>query len=256
MKKIKILIATHKKYEMPKEKIYLPIHVGAEGKNDLGYQKDNEGENISKKNSNFCELTGLYWAWKNLKTDYIGMVHYRRYFFEKISNNTEKIITPKRWEELLEKYDIILPTKTYVLSKNAYEYYKKYHKINDLIECGKIIEELYPDYSESFNKVINSKSLYHFNMFAMKKKNFDEYAKWLFDILFELEKRIDISKYDNYNKRVYGFLSERLFNVWIRNHKEFKIKELPVCNIENKLHKEHLINIANRILLKTTGGNK
>ena len=70
---IKILVATHKKYDMPSEDIYLPIHVGREGKEDLGYQGDNQGENISLKNSNYCELTGLYWAWKNLQCDVIGL---------------------------------------------------------------------------------------------------------------------------------------------------------------------------------------
>ena len=70
---IKILVATHKKYDMPSEDIYLPIHVGREGKEDLGYQGDNQGENISLKNSNYCELTGLYWAWKNLQWDFRGL---------------------------------------------------------------------------------------------------------------------------------------------------------------------------------------
>ena len=78
--KVKIIVATHKKYEMPKDDIYIPLHVGAEGKEDIGFIKDNTGDNISEKNPYFCELTGLYWAWKNLNADYIGLVHYRRHF--------------------------------------------------------------------------------------------------------------------------------------------------------------------------------
>ena len=54
---IKILVATHKKYDMPSEDIYLPIHVGREGKEDLGYQGDNQGENISLKNSNYKKIS-------------------------------------------------------------------------------------------------------------------------------------------------------------------------------------------------------
>ena len=77
---IKVIVATHKKYEMPNDKMYIPIHVGSEGKKELGYVKDNTGDNISDKNSYFCELTGLYWAWKNLDFDYLGLVHYRRHF--------------------------------------------------------------------------------------------------------------------------------------------------------------------------------
>lgn len=87
---VKIIVATHKKYEMPQDAMYLPLHVGAEGKTDqngnpldLGYQKDNTGENISNKNAAYCELTGLYWAWKNLDTDYTGLAHYRRHLERK-----------------------------------------------------------------------------------------------------------------------------------------------------------------------------
>ena len=75
---IKIIVATHKKYWMPSDDIYLPVHVGKKGKTDLGYQGDDTGDNISDKNTNYCELTGLYWAWKNLKADYKGLAHYRR----------------------------------------------------------------------------------------------------------------------------------------------------------------------------------
>ena len=80
MKNIKIIVATHKKYQMPDDEMYLPVQVGSELNDNLGYQKDNDGENISKKNPYYCELTGLYWAWKNLDADYIGLCHYRRIF--------------------------------------------------------------------------------------------------------------------------------------------------------------------------------
>ena len=77
---IKILVATHKKYRMPEDNIYLPIQVGAEGKQSFGFQRDDAGENISSANPRMCELTAVYWAWKNLNADYIGLVHYRRHF--------------------------------------------------------------------------------------------------------------------------------------------------------------------------------
>ena len=65
-KSVKIIIATHKLYDMPQDDIYLPVHVGREGKDVLPYQPDNTGDNISDKNPSYCELTGLYWALKNL----------------------------------------------------------------------------------------------------------------------------------------------------------------------------------------------
>lgn len=77
---IKILVAAHKKYWMPDDSVYLPIQVGAALHSALGYVPDNTGYNISDKNPNYCELTALYWAWKNLECEYIGLCHYRRYF--------------------------------------------------------------------------------------------------------------------------------------------------------------------------------
>jgi len=79
-KDIKVIVAAHKKYEMPKDKMYVPVQVGAEGKKDIGYTKDNTGDNISSKNSMYCELTGLYWAWKNLDADYIGLALIKNFF--------------------------------------------------------------------------------------------------------------------------------------------------------------------------------
>ena len=81
--KVTVIVAAHKPYAMPDDPLYLPLHVGAEGKEPFGFTGDNTGENISAKNPTFCELTGLYWAWKNLDADYIGLAHYRRHFGRK-----------------------------------------------------------------------------------------------------------------------------------------------------------------------------
>ena len=243
---IKILVATHKKYWMPDDDVYLPIHVGREGKVDLGYIGDNTGDNISAKNANYCELTALYWAWKNIKCDYIGLCHYRRYFAKNLFlfrlskylylDNVEKIILSKMiYKKLLMKYDIILPKKWRLYKMNVYSQYKSEHNIDDLDECFKIICELYPEYFKACQIVCNRREIYICNMFVTKKSIFDEYMKWLFDILFALEKRIDISNYDSYQARVYGFLSERLFNVWLeKNKNNLNIKEMPVIFLENR----------------------
>lgn len=217
---IKILIATHKKYWMPNDKVYLPLHVGREGKQDLSYTGDNTGDNISVKNANYCELTGLYWAWKNLSCEYIGLCHYRRYFAgKKYGNNIESkraaIFQCVDYEKLLEKYDVILPKKRNYYIETVRSQYEHAHHKSDLDEVEKIIAERHPEYSAAFTKVMQRSSLYIFNMFAMKKELFVHYCTWLFDILFTLEKRIDISGYTPYDARVFGFLSERLFNVWL-----------------------------------------
>ena len=118
MKDIKIIVATHKSYQMPEDEVYFPIHVGADSnKNETPYTKDNTGDNISIKNPNFCELTGLYWVWKNLKNDYIGLVHYRRHLTmskKKYKTEEEKfknVLKGKEIDDLLNTTDIILPKK-------------------------------------------------------------------------------------------------------------------------------------------------
>ena len=201
MEEIKIIIASHKKYQKPVENIYLPVQVGAEGKEKIeGYTQDNTGENISTKNPNYCELTGLYWAWKNLNAKYIGLVHYRRYFTEckkipKKENEKFKIVlTEKQIKEKLKNVDIILPKKRKYYIENLYSHYEHTMYIEPLAETQKIIKEKYPEYLNEFNKLHKRTSAHMFNMFIMKKEILNEYCKWLFDILFELEKRTDASK--------------------------------------------------------------
>ena len=101
---IKIVIAVHKPYWIPQDRVYIPLHVGAEGKPDLGYTRENTGDNNSFKNVHFCELTGLYWAWKNLEADYVGLVHYRQYFTRKEVRNNDKKKTQVLGKEEWEKF--------------------------------------------------------------------------------------------------------------------------------------------------------
>lgn len=113
---IKILVASHKKAEMPEDSMYLPVHVGRAlyPDKEFGYQSDAEGDNISIKNPYYCELTALYWAWKNLKADYVGLAHYRRHFSLKTVHRGgwNSVLTGKQAEILCRKHDIILPKKT------------------------------------------------------------------------------------------------------------------------------------------------
>ena len=237
-KKVKIIVATHKKYRMPDSDLYLPLQVGAEGKEDIGFQKDNTGDNISLKNPYFCELTGLYWAWKNLESDYIGLVHYRRHFTTKRKipkNQDEKfsiILKPEELEEKLKKADIILPKKRNYYIETVYLHYKHTLYVEPLDETGKIIQEKYPEYYKEFEEQKQYFSMHAFNMFIMKKEYLDEYCQWLFDILFELEKKIDVTQYDAFHARFFGRISEVLLDVWLRT-KRYYYSELKVMDIEN-----------------------
>ena len=165
---IKILVATHKKYWMPNDTCYLPVQVGREGKADLGYTGDNTGNNISEKNSSFCELTGIYWAWKNLNADYVGLCHYRRYFSNKIhSSNLEikqkAILNNADYECLLSRYDCLLPIKRNYYIETVRSQYEHAHNKRDLDECEKILAQKYPDYRDAFTKIMDQKQLHIYN---------------------------------------------------------------------------------------------
>lgn len=234
MKNIKVIVAAHKKYQMPKDKLYLPLQVGAKGKDSIGYKRDDEGKNISSKNPFFCELTGLYWAWKNLDADYIGLAHYRRHFASKKINKKDlfnSVLTLKEANEYLKDTDIIVPNKRKYYIENLYSHYEHTMYIEPLDITRDIIVEKYPKYLNEFDCLKKRTSAHMFNMFIMKKEKLDEYCTWLFDILFELEKRVDSKKYDSFHARFYGRVSELLLDVWI-NTNGYTYKEVKFISME------------------------
>ena len=238
MTNIKIIVATHKSFEMPKNKeLYLPVHVGCEGKDDLGYQGDNAGENISRLNPYYCELTGLYWAWKNLDCDYLGLVHYRRYFTKKTQfykenlNIDEVILNQEEIELLLRKGDIIVPKKRNYYIETLYSHYAHTLDANHLDLARKVIEKQQPEYLNSFDKVMKQRSGYMFNMFIMKKELADQYFSWLFPILDVMYDQIDVSQMTTFEARLFGRVSELLFNVWLHKN-SYSLVEVPFMYLE------------------------
>lgn len=235
MDKVKIIVATHKPYTMPTDSMYVPVQVGAEGKELIGYTPDNTGENISVKNANYCELTGLYWAWKNIHADYIGLAHYRRHFTMRGAKGDKwnRILTQTQLDSVLEQTDVILPTPRNYYVETNYSQYAHAHHAKDLDTTRTILAEKYPEYLDVYDKYMKRTVGHRFNMFIMEKKLLDSYCRWLFDVLFELERRLDISQYKQNDARVFGFVSERLLDVWIEtNHVPYK--ELPYLFMEKQ----------------------
>jgi len=237
-----IYVITHKDYEFPDSDLYKPLVVGKAINNvDLaGHSSavyDNTNDNISYKNKEYCELTGMYWLWKNCNDKFIGICHYRRHFS---SNEKECVLKGKNiignneLTVLLEQYDIIVPKGMSLMKGTVFSQYSKIHYIRDLFLLRDCISKTNSDYIQSFEKVMNQSILHPFNMVITRKNIFDEYCNWLFSTLFDYESKIDISTYNNYQKRLYGFLAERLFTVWLfHNHNRFSIKEIDVVEIEN-----------------------
>ena len=236
--KIQIIVATHKKYMMPTDKMYLPLQVGAEGKKDLGYARDNVGENISEKNASYCELTGLYWAWKNLDADYLGLVHYRRHFGRKRGKTLKGVLSYQDLYLMTEKYKIFVPKKRRYFVESLYSHYDHTHYAEHLDITRSIIEEKNPQYLSSFDKIMKHTYGYMFNMCIMRRDYFDKYCTWLFEILFELERHVDAKNLSTFQGRFFGRVSEIIFNVWIDTLlqsgelSKHELKELPYFHVE------------------------
>ena len=238
---IKILSATHKPYHMPEDELYIPlqVHCSANGHFEGNYSYDDTGDQISAKNPTYCELTALYWGWKNLTCDYLGLVHYRRYFTGKQKGDKwQRILTGREAKELLEqlaKQDVfvILPKKRYYIIETLYSHYAHSHHEEDLKAAIHVIHTFYPDYADAFVEVMNRRSAHMFNMCIMRKDLLDEYCAWLFAVLDRIEQELDISSYTDFDKRVFGRISELLLDVWITKH-QVAYHELPIMNLEGE----------------------
>lgn len=250
--KIKILVCCHKQCALPPnpDGLFLPIQVGAAISDvDFGMQRDDmvngkPCDNISAKNKNYCELTAIYWAWKNLRkiypnVEYVGLNHYRRYFdFDKNIafdyQNCKKESDIKFYKIKFGKLSSILHNYCGIISKpRLYPYsvehdYGICHMSEDFRVLEKVVLELYPSFKKDFEMSLKcSRVLSHFNMFILKIKDFENYCEWLFKILEECEKRIPYQVYNNVQGRIFGYMAERLLNVYIF-HKKMDVKKLPI----------------------------
>ena len=141
---IKLFVCCHKPVNVPKHPLLVPLQVGAAlaGEHFPGFLHDDAGDSISEKNRSYCELTGQYWAWKNIKADYYGLCHYRRYFSfsaekleEDVWNNISCDFIDDKAIKKLENYegkmrsiicshDIIL-SSPFICKDDVYKQYKK-----------------------------------------------------------------------------------------------------------------------------------
>ncbi len=234
-----IYIITHKKVKItpPKRKGYRMLQVGAKNNCKVYDLTDDTGENISSKNSTFCELTGLYWIWKNCNDPILGLVHYRRFFvypvWYKIAGRIPlvlRLVSINYAKHILKRYDCIVANK-FTYKTSVWENYSKEHNESDLKVLRQVIKEKYPQYISAFDLYFKGNEMYGCNMLIAKRTFVERYCEWLFDILFEVEKRIDISNYSVYQKRVFGFLAERMFNICLYKNK-IKVYSASVDFIE------------------------
>lgn len=265
MKTIEIYVACHKPAELPDNPVFVPIHVGAANAKIIlpGLQRDDEGENISAKNPQYCELTGQYWAWKHSRADYIGLCHYRRYlnFTDKTFNhytpdNRKQVLVPVLNPYTEEKYGLLDQEQIHkVVEANdglvctAQDLSKVYTpfgpqkttlkhwlahdmaliNVKDLYSLFEIVERDYPQLYKSMWEYLDTKYFYGFNTFVLRRDLFQEMSAMEFDVLAKLEKQVDISHYNQQLSRIYGFMGEILFSSYVyhlqKTRHDVKIKE-------------------------------
>lgn len=226
---------------------FLPISAGSLNSN---IQSDNTGDNISEKNPRYGELTAVYWAWKNLKNvDIIGMSHYRRFLMTRSSGfvKTHYDITwenfldlnynPKVFETDLKKYDFVVSKKWHFEGKTIESQYLEHHPFpEDLQLLRSILLDLHLEAVPFYDEYLKGSDTYTCCLFVTSWEQFDKLCSWMFPVLFELEKRLDFSKYNVYQQRMIAFLYERLLNVYFKLG-NYQMKEYPFYFIDNSCTK-------------------
>lgn len=222
--KVTVYVASTKPSFFPDDPIYTPIQVGKVFSDEkFADITDATGENISAKNKTYCELTALYWMWKNdAESDYLGLCHYRRYFASGVyGKKQDRIMSGDKLKGIIEKHRdcAIVPYKRNYGFDTLASHYGFTLNPNHIIVARDVITELEPSYIQSFDKTMKQHGAHMFNMFVMSREYVSEYCGWLFPLLAELEKRIDTSDMSEFEARVFGRLSELLFNVWLNRNK-------------------------------------
>ncbi|MBQ8201895.1 MAG: DUF4422 domain-containing protein [Clostridia bacterium] len=229
-----VAVALHKRYWLPDEPLYVPMQAGAALHEDLGLLRDDTGDHISLRNPAFSELTAQYWLWKNCDAEVCGLCHYRRYFtVTPFGPRKTRILTLPQAETLLQHADVIIPTpRIYLIETNYTQYIHAHHAV-DLDTTRQIIAERHQAFLAAYDRVMKRRWGRRFNMCIMRRAQFDAYSAWLFDVLFELEKRLDVSGYNEKDSRVFGYVAERLMDVWLEQTRP-RMRQVRVLNLESQ----------------------
>lgn len=174
---------------------------------------DNQGENISEKNGDYSELTGLYWIWKNkIKRQddtYYGLAHYRR-FLELSEDDLLRLAD--------NGIDVVLPYPM-PYEPNIEAHHLRYLSDSEWDAVLHALEELHPDYSRAFKDILKQEYFYNYNVILAKKDVLDDYCSWLFPLLFRIEENNDPNKEKEPN-RYMGYVGETLETLYFMYNKD------------------------------------
>jgi hypothetical protein len=227
---LSIFVISHKQFIEPDQNVYRTIYAGGCQGISSDCLTDCTGDNIADLNEKINECTAIYWIWKNIQCKYIGFNHYRRYFGN-IGYDKSVMITGQNVVKLLEYCDILVAQKTVISEDTLYDHLKKSVQydayVTGLNAVTQSIQKNQPDYYDDFVKTFQGKFFYPCNMFITRRDICDQYCEWLFSIIIEAARKIDITPYDAYSRRIIGFFAERLLTVWL-SRQNLKIGELPI----------------------------
>lgn len=225
-------IITHKEYPIEQDDMYRALCVGDYRCDGMLSEKD--GENISRYNPRINECTGLYWIWKNTTSEYVGMCHYRRWFYNCRYIHDHSRLDANRVEELLRDSDIILTEK----SRFAWRLFD-----NCAIELGKdvnlaansvfidLIRDRQPEYLDAYCDAMEGNEMHIFNMFVTRRDVLNQYCEWLFSFLLDAADRISTEGLNTKQRRIAGYYAEMMWTVWLKNQK-LRVHEQP-CRMVN-----------------------
>lgn len=176
---------------------------------------DNCADHISDKNGNYSELTGLYWMWKNViladanaHEGYYGLAHYRRYL-----HLSEDDLLRMQDNDI----DVILPYPM-PYEPDIEAHHKRYLSDSEWAAVLQALEELQPEYASAFQDILQQSYLYNYNIIIAKGNILADYCRWLFPILFRVEKIIDPDGVRKPNRFI-GYVGETLETLYFMYHK-------------------------------------
>ncbi|MBR1580354.1 MAG: DUF4422 domain-containing protein [Selenomonadaceae bacterium] len=232
---IKIYVATQKPLGALPDR-YTPLMVG---RSDVE-PNDASGDSISERNRFYCELTGHYWIWKNdLDSEIVGLCQYRRYLWlnappsRLCSQNFRSLdecrqhLDARHLERLLDDRDVILPRPYAFSHDNIETQFVRAHRQENFDLMLRSIERVDPDYMSTARKVFARRTEYLANLIIARKNVFDDYSRWLFDVLFDVERHVELN---DDNARLPGYMAERLLNLYVA-HNRLRVREVPLIFI-------------------------
>ena len=242
MADIKLFVCCHTEEQVPKHPLLYPVQVGTAlaDARFSGFSHDDTGDNISARNRSYCELTAQYWAWKNVQADHYGFFHYRRYLYPDLTEKRPYRIEKRPSDALLERlgfsgfealisqYDLILP-KGEDMRIPVREHYAEApcHHRKDLELAVRILLSAHPEYRAAAEEYLSGTVCYFGNIFIARREVFHKYCGWLFPVLAEFDRLADLTGYGPQERRVDGYLAERLLGIFVTYHRELSTREIP-----------------------------